>query len=338
VTVSALPPQFQAAVRRVCDILTAHHSFLIVGHVRPDGDCIGSQIGLGLGLLSLGKQVRIYSPGPVMRHFKFVPRFDLLETALDMSFQPDVTVFVDCGGADRAGSDFVAHGKIVNIDHHVSNDGFGDAAYVNTGATAAGEMVFDVLRELGAQVTPDIAKCLYLAIMADTGSFRYSNTSARTFEVAQELVRHGADPAWVAAGFYDNMQGGSLWLKGQVLSHLHFECDGRLCWAEITQEMYDRAGGETNEPEGLVSELRSVEGIEVSILIHEVSGGGARAGIRSRGTWDVNLIATELGGGGHRNASGCYIEGNYPEIRDRILEVARDHLSRPAAAQRQRAG
>lgn len=338
VPVSSLTASDLAQVTRVAELIRSHQSFLIVGHVRPDGDCIGSQLALGLGLRALGKQVRVYTPGPLMRHLTFLPHAHMVETALDMSFEPEVTAYVDCGGRDRAGQDFEPRGRIINIDHHLSNDHFGDAAYVNTRATAAGEMVYDVLQHLGVELTADIASALYLAIMADSGSFKFSNTVTRTFEIVTELVRAGASPSWIASEFYDTQRPGTLWLKGQILSHLHYECEGRLCWAEITQEMYERAGGESCEPEGLVSELRSIEGVEVSVLIHELAEGGARAGIRSRGTWDVNMIATELGGGGHRNASGCFIRGNYPEVRDRILDVARRHLAQPPAAQQVTAG
>jgi phosphoesterase RecJ-like protein len=329
VTLPSLSEEITEAQQRVCEAIREHHSFLVCGHVRPDGDCLGSQIGLGLGLRSLGKQVRLFSSGPIPRHLQFIPSLELVETALDPAFRPEVTIICDSGRPDRVCDGFTPEGLVINIDHHVSNSRFGDVVYVDASATAVGEQVYHILRELGAEISEAIATCLYLTLMSDTGSFKYANTSHRTFEIATDLVRSGANPSWVASSFYDNLSRGTLWLKGQVLANMHHECDGRLCWAEITQEMYRHAGGESAEPEGLVSEMRSIEGVEVSVLIHELAGGGARAGFRSRGTWDVNTIASELGGGGHHNASGCFLPGDYGQVRERILAVARRHLASP---------
>lgn len=324
-----LPPETLEAQRAVCDVLRNHERFLICGHVRPDGDCLGSQLALGLGLRALGKEVRIFNGGPFLRHLRFIPHLDQIETHINHSWRPEVTVVCDSGRLDRVAEDFVPQGLVVNIDHHVSNDRFGDVQYVDPAASAAGEQIYHLLRRLEVPLTKDVATLLYLSLMADTGSFKFANTTHRTFEIATHLVRCGADPSWVASEFYDSQTLGTLWLKGQVFGNLHCECEGRLCWAEITQEMYRQAGGESAEPEGLVSEMRSIEGVEVSVLIHELRQGGARAGFRSRGTWDVNAIATELGGGGHHNASGCYLPGDYEQVRERILEVARRHLSGP---------
>jgi phosphoesterase RecJ-like protein len=337
VTTSPTPDAVGPERQRVCQILRSHASILIVGHIRPDGDCLGSQIALGLGLRSLGKHVCIHSPGPIMRHLEFIPHMDSVLPEVDASCRPDVTVFCDCGGIDRAGDRFTPTGKIVNIDHHLSNDLFGDVNFVDTAASSTGEMIYHILRDMGVDLSQNIANCLFLALMADTGSFKFANTGQHVFEIATELVRHGADPSWVATQFYDCLTPSTIQLRGKVLGQLHIECEGRLCWGEVTQEMYREAGGEDHEPEGLVSELRSIEGVEVAVLMHEVAEGGIRASFRSRGTWDVNLIATELGGGGHRNASGCHMLGGYAEARERILQVARAHLSQPDGRHAQRA-
>jgi phosphoesterase RecJ-like protein len=331
VTITALSPEQSAQVAKVADLLRSHRTFLVVGHLRPDADCIGSQTGLALGLRKLGKQARLYNRGPIPRSLLATPHLGEVESELDPSFIPDCTVVVDCGGIDRVSDDFRPQGAVVNIDHHAANDFFGDAHYVNTDATAAAEMVFDVLRELGVGLDTEIASALYLGLMGDCGSFRFANTTRRTFEVATALVSAGADPSEIAAVFYDTASRGSLWLKGQVFSSLHFECDDRVCWVEIDAAMYREAGGEEHEPEGLVSEIRAIEGIEVAALIHEVEGVGSRASFRSKGNIDVNIIARALGGGGHRNASGCFMRGDHAELRDRIVSTLRDHVRQAAA-------
>ncbi|MBN1475482.1 bifunctional oligoribonuclease/PAP phosphatase NrnA [Candidatus Sumerlaeota bacterium] len=328
----------QVRRRQIGEAIRGHRFFLIVGHTRPDGDCLGSQIALGLGLRAMGKTVRIWTAGPILPSLRFLPGLDQIESEIDPAFEPEVTIYCDCGGLTRPGGDFEPRGLVLNIDHHISNDHFGDINWVDTGAAAVGEMIFDLLNDLGVPFSPDIANCLYLAVMADSGSFKYGNTTLRTFEVATECVRRGANPAWVGEEFYDSLSRDTLLIKGQVLSHLHFEFGGRLCWSEISQELYERGGGEINEPEGLVGEMRSIEGVEVSVLIHELAEGGARAGLRSRGTHRVDRIAERLGGGGHPSAAGCYILGDFAEVRERILREVRAEMMPAVTSQRPAAG
>lgn len=323
-------PQAQA---KVCEVIAKHRRFLIVGHLRPDGDCLGSELSLALGLRALDKEVRVVSSGPILPHFHSLPRMDILENQIDPNFHPEVTIFTDCARDDRTGFDFEPEGLTVNIDHHVSNTRFGEVNWVDAQAAAVGEQIFALLTALEVDMRGDIGNLIFLAIMTDTGSFKYANTTERTLQIASNLVSLGVSPSEIASLYYDSTTAGSALLRGQVLSNMHFESEGRLCWAEITQEMYKSVGGEEHEPEGLVGEMRSIAGVEISILIHEIESGGARAGLRSRGNWDVNIIAQELGGGGHPNASGCFIPGDYEEIKTRILTTAMRHLDQPATRQ-----
>jgi phosphoesterase RecJ-like protein len=309
------------AISAICRAITSHRRFLICGHVRPDGDCLGSQLGTYHILTALGKEAHLYNAGPILEHYQFLPGLERIRPTLEQTYRPEVSIFVDCGAINRVAEDFQPEGIIINIDHHYSNLGFGDINYIDETASAVGEQIFQVAKHLSMKLTPDIATCLYLAILADTGSFRYPNTSDQTLEVAAELVRCGAAPHLIAREYYENRKPESVKLANKVMANLHFAYDGQLVWSEITQQMYESAGGEENEPEGLVSELRSIKGVQVAILFHELPEGGLRAGLRSKGTVDVSRVAKEFNGGGHPNASGIYIRGDYDRLKTQILEA-----------------
>lgn len=321
------PPEFEKVISEIGRVIRENHTFLVCGHVRPDGDCVGSQLAFYHLLLNMEKGVRLYNSGPILEHYKFMPGIDRFETELDKSYQPDVSIFVDCGTQDRVTGNFTPPGFLINIDHHRSNGHFGDLNYIDTGATAAGEQIYHIIRHMGEPVTPDIAASVYLAVLSDSGSFRFSNTNDVTLKVAADCVAEGADPAWIAGQFYDNRSPESVNLKAKALSSLHYECGGKLVWSEITWDMYESAGGTLNEPEGLVGEMRGIRGVDMSILFHELEEGGMRSGLRSKGDVDVSKVARKMGGGGHKNASGCYIQGNYRELRDQMIRNACDYFS-----------
>lgn len=318
----------QEAIQQIVEVLITRDNFLICGHVRPDGDCVGSELGLFWILREMGKTVRVYNPGPVNPgQFDFVPGIEHFKTTPHTDFNQDVVIYLDCGSIDRVADGYHPKGFMINIDHHLSNELFGDINWVNNHACAVGEMVFDLLQHLPIQINSRIASCLFLALIGDTGSFRYSNTNSRTFEIASELVRNGAEPSRIAEGYFENRSPESVRLAGLVMGSLHYECGGRLVWGEITKEMYESAGGPMNEPDGLVGEMRAISGVEVSILLHGLLEGGLRAGFRSKGRYNVAAMASEVNGGGHFNAAGCYNLGDYDEIKNRLLGVARKYMN-----------
>ena len=323
------PAKFEDVIGAIGEILRQHQRFLVCGHVRPDGDCIGSQLALYFLLTQMGKTVRLYNSGPILDNFSFVPGIEKIETTFDKTYKPDVSIFVDCGAEDRVTGDATPSGILVNIDHHTSNGHFGDVNYIDPDATAVGEQLFHIITAMDEAISKDIATCLYLAILADSGSFRFTNTTRVTFVVASRLVEAGAEPSAIAQAFFENKTPESLRLGAQALANLHYECGGKLVWSEITQKMYKAVGGEKNEPESLVSQMRAIKGVEVAILIHEIPEGGLRAGLRSRGAVDVSRIAIELGGGGHPNAAGCFIKGDYDALKQQLLSTTRRIMQCP---------
>lgn len=315
-------------LRQISEVINSHQRFLICGHIRPDGDCLGSALGLYFSLRQLEKTVQVFIPGPIQKHYLFLPGIEVIHTAFDNTYTPEVTIFVDCSSVGRAfDNNIKPQGIIINIDHHQTNEMFGDINYIDPSACAVGAQVYELVHTLGVTPTPEICNNLYLAIFADTGGFKYSNTTVATFEIASQLCKYGANPSWVAREFYSNLTLETIYIITEVFRSLHFEFDGKLVWSEITQEIYKKYGGEKNEPESLVGELRRIRGVEVSILIHELPEGGLRASFRSKDPIDVSKIAAELGGGGHPNASGCYIRGDYQTLKQKLLEVTRAYLS-----------
>ncbi|MCX7766810.1 MAG: bifunctional oligoribonuclease/PAP phosphatase NrnA [Candidatus Sumerlaeia bacterium] len=312
---------------KIVDVIRAHYRFLICGHVRPDGDCLGSALGLYFVLRQLDKIVEVCVPGPILEHYFFLPGIEVIKPTPDNSFHPEVTIFVDASNVDRVLENFVPQGIVINIDHHQTNEVFGDLNYIDPKACAVGEQIYNLTLQLGVTPTPEIVNNLYLAILADTGGFRFSNTNSRTFEIAAHLCKLGVDPAYIAREFFANRSAESVRLAAEVMQNLHFEFDGKFVWAEITQEIYQRYGGEQNEPESLVGEMRAIKGVAVSVLLHELAEGGLRAGLRSKDVIDVSRLAEKVGGGGHKNAAGCYIRGDSQTLKQKLLTTFRSELA-----------
>lgn len=315
-----------AVVYEIADLIKANDDFLIIGHLRPDGDCLGSCLGLLHMLESLGKRARFYTYGPVPEFFRYLPGFEKIETTLP-EHNPGPTLCIDTAEPSRVSEGFVPSGFVANIDHHISNSRYGDLNWVDSGATAAGEQIYRLAQVLEQPITRSIAVCLYTALMTDTGGFRYSNTQEATFRIASHLVQAGADPAAIAESIFDSRKPGAVKLTGEVFATLKYEFDGKFVWNEITRAMYLAAGGEDAEPEGLSSELRSIDGVEVAVLLVETPEGQCRIGFRSRGKVNVSELAALLGGGGHRNASGALRREPYAQARETALRTIREHIA-----------
>lgn len=307
----------------VAALLREADSILVVSHLRPDGDCLGSTLGLLLGLRQLGRRVAAYNVGPTGEKWDFVPRIEEVRNSLP-KWQPQWTVFVDCGAVYRVSDDFQPIGQTINIDHHLTNTVYGDFNYIDADACAVGEQVFLVLRELGVEITPEIASCLFLSILTDTGGFRYPNTSAGALRLAADLVEAGADPGMISQAVFESRTPGECALIGKVYSNLTYEEEGAIVWGEIRWAELMASGGPESEPDGLSSEMRGVRGVEISILFQETEEGWLRAGFRGKGAINCGAIAEALGGGGHFNAAGSMIRDMaYAEAREKVLKAVR---------------
>lgn len=323
------PPQdvLTAEMGQVAQLIRENNNFLVVGHLRPDGDCLGSCLGLMQALLDMGKSVRFYTFGPVPAYFSYLPNFDRVETVYPTD-EFDAILCVDTSDADRVHQGYEPKGTVAVIDHHISNTRFGAINWVDSQSAAAAEMVYLLIGALGVTVTPAIATALYTGIMTDTGGFRFANTRERTFRVASDLVLRGALPAKIAEQVWDSRSPATVQLGAMVMASLKYEFGGRLVWNDITQEMIRRVGDDQAEPEGLSSEMRSISGVDVAILFYETPEGFCRIGFRSRGENNVSELAALMGGGGHKNASGAYIPEPYNIVKTRAMDITREYLSK----------
>lgn len=323
-----IQPQVTEDSRVASALLAESDDILIVSHLRPDGDCLGSTIGLLLGLQSLGKRVAAYNATGVTDKWDWLAGIHHVRTELP-NWKPRLTVFVDCGAIYRVSEEFQPDGMVLNIDHHLTNTRFGNLNYIDVETCAVGEQIFNILRDLEISVTKEIATALYLSILTDTGSFRYSNTSARALEIAGSLVAAGADSAYIALNVYESREKGEFLLTGRALSRMCFELGDAFVWSELMQKDYAECGGEDAEPEGLASEIRGVRGVEISALFHEMEDGSVRVGFRGKGNIDCSAIASACGGGGHFNASGAHLKDvPYLEGREKVLNLIREHVTR----------
>jgi phosphoesterase RecJ-like protein len=307
-------PQTEAAIAEAQDIV-------IACHINPDGDALGSMIGLGLGLEHLGKKVTLLSSDGVPDLLRFLPASERVEQTTERR-DFDLAIVVDSGDITRVGrnQDTVqACPKVIDIDHHVTAGAFGDVRLLDEKAAATGEIIYDLLIALGIQVDQPIAQNLLCGLLTDTGSFRYLNVTPRTMAIAGELIGCGANPNEIAENVFENKTYAAQKLLGRALESLRRSEDGRAVWASVSQADFleFQAGDEATE--GIVNAVRAVQGNEVAMLFREMPSGKIRVSIRARPPHDVSVIANRFGGGGHRLASGCTLEGPLPLAIDNLV-------------------
>ncbi|MBI5559739.1 MAG: bifunctional oligoribonuclease/PAP phosphatase NrnA [Deltaproteobacteria bacterium] len=311
---------FRAAVEEI----RKGKRFIVVSHVSPEGDAVGSLLGLSLALKGIGKEVIPYLEDKLPDIYRFLPGSELLCRTLSGAGEVDATFAVDCGQLERLGKGFASfkgRGKIVNMDHHVTNDNFGDINIVVPEASAAGEIVFDLLVSAGIKITKDVATNLYVAIHTDTGSFRYSSSTPEAFRKAGELVRCGADPWDTAMKVYENYPAEKFKLLGAVLSTLELANGGKVAVVRVTLDMLKSVGGDKDLTDGFVNYARAIEGVEVGVLFRECAAGEYKVSLRSKGEVDVSSVAERFGGGGHSHAAGFNIKGGFEEVRTSVSEA-----------------
>ena len=308
---------------------------LVTSHTSPDGDAIGSQLGLARVLRSLGKSATIWDADPVPAIYQPLPGADRIrgggEEPAGFPDNFDLLVVVECPTLERTGlADRLAGAlPVVNFDHHLGNQLYGAANWVDTAAPAAGEMVLRLARALGHEPDADTANCLLLALVSDTGGFRFSNASPRAFTAAAELAALGADPERISLWLYESRPEASLRLLGEMLGTLRRHAEGRIATVTLTPDMYRRAGAVASDSEGLIDHPRSIAGVDAVALLRDLGGGDIKVSLRSRGSsLDAESLARGHGGGGHRNAAGFRCTGELEEARERVAKEMEEGLER----------
>lgn len=322
----------------VAEVLRGAERITAFCHENPDGDTLGAAIAIAMAAERLGKQAEVVSVDPPPPFLAFLPRVDrVLRTP---ALEPDVAVVVDAGELTRIGSvvtdraDWFAGARIVNIDHHISNPGFGVAVWIDPQAAATCELVTLLLAELGVPLDVELATALMAGLVQDTHTFAHPNTSARTLRVAAELVDAGAPLAAINRAVYADKPFSTLALWGQILAGIGQRAEGRIVFASMTRAMLAATGELPTASEGFVDLLGSTRVADITILFKEVDAAETRVSVRTSSRADAVAITSAFGGGGHPRAAGCTIAGNLEGAREVVLSEAEHELVRGDARSR----
>lgn len=291
---------------RVLQEIRGRRRFVVTSHARPDGDAIGSALACGQILRRMGKQADVVMHDGVPRIYQALPFADHVIQA-DVAPPSDAAIVLECDSIKRTLLGGLEDRFLISIDHHVSGRNFAQVNWIDSSAMATAELVYRMARLAGVPIDPDIATCLYTALMTDTGSFMFEGVNEHTFALARELVLAGADPARCARHIYFGHSTAKLRLLGAALSNLHRE--GMLAWIWVTQEQMERFGAREEDCEGLVNYALSIGDVQVAIFFRELPDQRWRISLRSKGDVNVSTVAEHFGGGGHKCASGCSLDG-----------------------------
>ncbi len=297
---------------------------MVLSHIRPDGDAIGCSLAMALCLKAIGKSVSVWNEDGLPQRFEFLPESGLVSSPPQAPTSFDVVLLLDTATRERAGANClasVAPGAIwINIDHHVSNDRKGDLVYVDPEAPAAAQVLFELFRHCSLPVSKAVAQALYTGISTDTGSFQYESTTARTYEIAAELVRLGVAPGEINTQLYQTNPRRKLELKRTLLNLLRFTSGDRVASFALSLETVKKLGTIPDDTEGLIDTLREIEGVTVAAFFEELDGGLVRVSLRSKDP-RVNVceVCAEYGGGGHKMAAGARISGELAAVQEEVL-------------------
>ena len=321
-----------ATFEQIGQVLREHRRFAVLSHVRPDGDALGSQLAVGLSLRKLGKDARIWNEEGMLDKYSFLPEAKLLTKPPAEPEDVDVVVALDTAIQNRLGTTVasIKSAKVwINIDHHPSNPGYGDLVYIDPHAPATGQILFELLKDQNLPIDRAIAENLYVAISTDTGSFQYSNTTARTFEIAAELVREGVDVGKISQLTYENYPRRRVELLRELLGTMRFAANDRVASFSLSLTSAKKLGVLPEDNEGLIDHLRAIQGVIVAIFFEELAEGKVRVSMRSKSEKvNVCAICEKFGGGGHVLAAGARVKGTLAEVEKKILEETCDVLSR----------
>lgn len=310
----------------ITKLLEKNNSFLITSHKNIDGDAIGSELALYFILKKLKKKPIILNQDRLPRIYNFLPDSDKVHCLEDNYINIkniDVGIIVDCTNFERIEETYKIFKNIkniINIDHHNSNENYGDLNYIDSSASSVGEIIYDLIKFINLDLLDEkISTCLYTAIITDTGSFRYSNVSSKTFSVVSDLASQGIKPNLIADNIYNRNTYSGLKLLGKALLTLEVDESNYASWLTITRDMLNNTEANDEEVEGIIDIARTLENTEVSILFRETKDNKIKVSFRSKGDFNVNEFAGKFNGGGHPNSSGCVCSGKIAEVKEKIL-------------------
>ena len=321
-----------AKFEQIGHALREHQQFAVLSHVRPDGDALGSQLALGLSLKQLGKDVRIWNEDGMLEKYSFLPNAELLTKPSAEPEDVDVAIALDTAIQNRLGTTVAAikSAKLwINIDHHPSNPGYGDIVHIDPKSPATGQILFELIKNQKLPIDAAIAENLYVAISTDTGSFQYPNTTARTLEIAAELVRTGVDVGRVSQLTYENYPRRRIELLRELLGTMRFDAKDRVASFSLSLTTAKKLGVLPEDNEGLIDHLRAIRGVIAAVFFEELIDDKVRVSMRSKSEKvNVCAICEKFGGGGHVLAAGARVRGSLAEVEKKVLEEVRDVVSR----------
>lgn len=321
------------SLKEAAEAIKKYKRFLISSHTSPEGDAVGSELSLCYLLKKLGKEALIVNEDPLPQEYSFFPlkeSIELYKPALkDLDF--DCTVILDCTDLKRIGlvQEMVKTNKpIINLDHHISNTKFGSVNWVEPGSSSASEMVFRLYKETRVPFDENSALFLYVGILTDTGSFRYTNTSSFTHTATAELLGFNINANQVYKDIYENVPFSDIQILTRVLVNIHRANSGKIAWVEVPARLIRHKKLSFDLTDHLLGFVRAIKGVEVAVLFKENLGvrNEIRVNLRSTGLADVNKVALAFGGGGHRTASGCTVRGKLADVRNRVIAMIRQSL------------
>lgn len=322
------PPKI---VKRIIDEIREYKTFCVVGHMRPDGDCIGSQLGLALALKNEGKRVCCWNEDPVPQKLRFLDTEKLFEKP-HAGEKFDCVIATDCASFERlgkAGPHIQDRKLFINIDHHTSNTRYADINWVVGKEPSTGELIYRLLRAANWPITKPIADCLFTAVSTDTGSFQYATTRPATYHVAGDLVKRGADLAKICDEVYQSYSLQRVRLLRHVYNSFKLTHNDQIAYFWLKQKDFARTGAERSDTEGLIEHIRDIEPVVVACAFEELEPGLARISLRSKnGKVNVNEIAAMFGGGGHSAAAGARIPGQPISVQRKVVGAIKKALNR----------
>ncbi|MCB1236840.1 MAG: DHH family phosphoesterase [Verrucomicrobiae bacterium] len=323
----------EATLAQIAKILLDASTVGIISHRRPDGDAIGSSLAMASVLEALGKTVTVVIDDGVPEILAFLPDSERVKRPVDFP-EPvvvEVLLVLDCAGEDRPGeapwATFSGWRTCVNLDHHISNTGFGDLCHVETESPATGQIVFDLVGEMGCELTPSARDNLFAAISSDTGSFRYPGATAKTYRIGAELIERGADVGYLSQRLYENYSLRRILVMRELLKTMELRCDNRIVFVRLTIDIIEKTGCQAGDTEGIIDVIRSIDSVIVAVFFEELHDGRVRVSSRSKSrAVDVGEICGQFGGGGHHLAAGTRLRGPLDEAVARFIKAVEDRI------------
>lgn len=320
--------EIKSLMDKSIEIVKSSKTIYLCSHVQPDGDNIGSLLALGMAIKKLNKDVNIIKVDEIPKDFLFLPNIDMIKEQNTLG-TIDLFISLDNGDIERLGIGkelALRAKKIINIDHHITNDNFGDINIVVPSAAATGEIIYRFINEMGVEIDKDIATCIYVAISTDTGSFMYDSTTSITHLIAADLINKGIDLNEIIVNIYQSRSLSRTKLHITALNTLELLCEGKVAVVSVSRKMLEECNSNMEDAEGIVSYIRDIEGVEIACILKEVEDEEIKISLRSKSKINVAEICSKYNGGGHKRAAGCTINKNIYDAKETILKEIYNYI------------